>query len=205
MVNKELSKVDSNATLQVLLKEIDSFPHHTLARMVVEHVGDMPMLTAKVRSLGVSTEAFIVWMSSDLGKKAISSIRESFNDILDNALTSLLHRLHGHLIDRVEYGDISFDRETGELYRRPVAAVALAGIFDKVFDKREVLRGRGGGQRVLIEGTTVPSERNLDDSESMARAMRVLSERGSGLLIRKKVEETEIISEDSSVWESIDE
>lgn len=189
--------------LRVLLQGTDKLPHNALARLVVEHVGNMPLLTSKVLAMGVSTEAFIVWLSSDKGYQAVSKLREGFNEILDNALTSFLHVLYDELVDRVKNGDIYIDRETGESYRKPLRAMVITNIFDKIFDKRDRLRDKrrlGATIEATVSLENISKEDFIKgrDSESLARTMRLLAEKGSGLIIRKKTEETELISQVSS-------
>lgn len=168
-----------------------------LAKLVVEHVGDMPTLTAKVLEMGVSVESFIVWMSSREGTRAIREIREGFNEVLINMLTTLLNNTYTEIVDRVQNGDVYIDRETREQYRQPLRSTALVNVFDKVFEKRNLLERKDCNNTINQEysedGLMIPVRGG--DSESLARAMRDFASRGGGLLVRKRTQEVVVQTE----------
>lgn len=190
--------------LRVLLEATKKLPHHQLAQLVVQHIGDMPMMASKARAMGVPAELFIAWMSTDDGHRAIQSIRRGFDEILDSALSTLLHRLYNEVLDRVSGGDYVVDRSTGSIHRQPLRAAVVVSIFERVFEKRDRLRQMAPilTQSLPANGT-YPTEEgfhpaaNVRDSDALARAMRSMAGR-SGLVMRKRVtEESEVIEVDT--------
>lgn len=59
---------------------------------------------------------------------------------LDGAITDIIHRSVGHLLDRLEEGDTKIDRN-GRPHQAPLSGRDVAWIMAVLFDKRQLIRG----------------------------------------------------------------
>lgn len=61
------------------------------------------------------------------------NLSSRINEVLDKSLIEIK--------DRLEHGDMFFDRKTGEFRRKPVETKTLAILFDNLTTKRQLVRG----------------------------------------------------------------
>lgn len=70
----------------------------------------------------------------------IQEIREENNEAIDVTFNAIINKSLTQILDRVENGDVVFDRK-GALVRRPLTAKDLSLVAAINIDKRQLLRG----------------------------------------------------------------
>lgn len=191
---------------EILLEATKRIPHDRLATIVVRHNHDMASLTKTAHAeLGVTPELFIAWMATKDGIEAIRRVRNGLDEVLDNALTSVIQSTCLEIVDRLKNGETFRDSDTKQTYRLPVSTRALGLVFGQMFDRRARIRSRTA---TLVEPSTVealeiipdvvegdpemPVSAQARDAESLARTMQALATGSSGLIVRKKTEELSV-------------
>jgi len=78
-------------------------------------------------------------MESQSGIDTLNRVRGHLNHYLDSALTCIIDRCISHLDDRLQHGDIRYDKN-GNSFRHAISAISLSKIFSAIFDRRQLLR-----------------------------------------------------------------
>jgi hypothetical protein len=81
------------------------------------------------------------WQSEPWFQNIVSRVVKDHNDVLDQALTSVIHKCVEQIQERLLEGDVKINLRTGDRYQVPVDARALASVMGTIFDKRQLVRG----------------------------------------------------------------
>lgn len=90
---------------------------------------------------GVPSSTIDQWKKTEWWATLTQQVKKEKNDELDAQLTAILHMALDETIDRLENGDTYHNTRTGESYKMPINSKVLVSITDRLFDKRQLLRG----------------------------------------------------------------
>jgi hypothetical protein len=95
--------------------------------------------TAVGAALGINRRTIHIWMNSDWWKRVTEEIRTEGKFVLSKKLRAIVDKSIDILMDRMENGDFVFNRDTGEVIRKPLAAKDAHKIASDFIDKAEKL------------------------------------------------------------------
>ncbi len=91
--------------------------------------------TAVGAALGINRRTIHVWMNSDWWKRIVEEIRTEGRFTLSKKLRTIVDKTLDVIQDRIENGDFAFNRDTGEVIRKPIAAKDAHKIASDFIDK----------------------------------------------------------------------
>lgn len=104
-------------------------------------------------ALGINRRTIHIWMNSDWWKRVVEEIRTEGRFVLNKKLRTIAEKTLVVLLDRVENGDFAFNRDTGEVIRKPISAKDAHKIASDFIDKAEKL------EQPLKQNTTQVEDR----------------------------------------------
>jgi hypothetical protein len=114
-------------------------------------------------ALGINRRTIHIWMNSDWWKRVVEEIKTEGRFVLSKKLRTLVDKSLDVLQDRIENGDFSFDRNTGEVIRRPISAKDAHKIASDFIDKGEKL------EKPLQETNTATEDRLTQLADAFAK------------------------------------
>jgi hypothetical protein len=90
-------------------------------------------------ALGINRRTIHIWMNSDWWKRVVEEIRTEGRFVLNKKLRNIVDKSLDVLYDRMENGDFAFNRDTGEVVRKPISARDAHKIASDFIDKSEKL------------------------------------------------------------------
>jgi hypothetical protein len=90
-------------------------------------------------ALGINRRTIHIWMNSDWWKRVVEEIRTEGRFVLNKKLRNIVDKSLDVLYDRMENGDFAFNRDTGEVIRKPISARDAHKIASDFIDKSEKL------------------------------------------------------------------
>ena len=81
------------------------------------------------------------WKDEPWFQNVVSRVLKDKNDVLDVALSDVIHSCADLIKERVANGDTRVNNKTGEQYKVPLGATNLAMVLGILFDKRQLVRG----------------------------------------------------------------
>lgn len=90
-------------------------------------------------ALGINRRTIHIWMNSDWWKRVVEEIRTEGRFVLNKKLRNIVDKSLDVLYDRMENGDFAFNRDTGEVIRKPISAKDAHKIASDFIDKSEKL------------------------------------------------------------------
>ena len=90
-------------------------------------------------ALGINRRTIHIWMNSGWWKRVVEEIRTEGRFVLNKKLRNIVDKSLDVLYDRMENGDFAFNRDTGEVVRKPISARDAHKIASDFIDKSEKL------------------------------------------------------------------
>lgn len=90
---------------------------------------------------GVPSSTIRQWRKTEWWNALTQQVKKEKNDELDAKLTAILHMATDEIVDRMMDGEYHYDTKKGEVYRMPVSSKTITLMTDRLFDKRQLLRG----------------------------------------------------------------
>jgi hypothetical protein len=107
-------------------------------------LGNMALVSAVT---GVPHQLIRAWKALPWWKDIENQVRATENLQMDTKLSKIVERSLDAVLDRVENGEVLFDKKTGQTYRSPVSMKDAAKVSVDLITKRELLRGNATDRR----------------------------------------------------------
>lgn len=90
---------------------------------------------------GVPPETIRKWAKEPWWNQLADEIRKQKEHEIDAKLTNIIDKTLSHLVDRLDNGEVIYNPRTGEQIRVPMKSIDTIRVFDKVHEKRALVRG----------------------------------------------------------------
>lgn len=90
---------------------------------------------------GVPSETIRKWAKEPWWNQLADEIRKQKEHEIDAKLTGIIDKTLEHLVDRLDNGEVIYNPRTGEQIRVPMKSIDTMRVFDKVHEKRALVRG----------------------------------------------------------------
>lgn len=132
----------------------------------------------------VPSEKLRLWHQEPWWVEIQKQVYVEQNENLSSRINEVLDKSLSEIKDRLELGDVFYDRKTGEYKRKPVDTKTLAILFDNLTTKRQLVRG---------EPTSITSKVGINDRlNQLADAFEKFAKSRlieDGVIIQNKIEE----------------
>jgi hypothetical protein len=112
------------------------------------------------------------WRSEQWFRTLLEEIKDENNEKLDSKFTEIVHKSQDLLMDRLDNGDFTFNRE-GSLVRKPVSARDLALVGAITVDKRQIIRK----EPTSISKTLSDGQINKNSLQELAKQFVALTQK----------------------------
>ena len=91
---------------------------------------------------GIKAATIRTWRTEDWWPDMLEKIHVTHDQHIASKMTKIVDTALETIQDRLIEGDYGRDKETGEIYRKPVSGRDAASITNIIVDKRQLLRGK---------------------------------------------------------------
>ena len=127
-------------------KKFATWPPEKRIEVVSQYLvlGNMALVSA---TTGVPHQLIRAWKALPWWKDIENQVRATENLQMDTKLSKIVERSLDAVLDRVEHGEVMYDKKTGQTYRSPVTMKDAAKVSVDLITKRELLRGNATERR----------------------------------------------------------